>query len=147
MISFKEYSDEIDVACESVELTDEELSQLNEVLDTSARIKKRQQFIRRKARLAVQRKAQSRRLADTGRLRERAKRRARNLLIRRLYQGRSKSQIPLSQRKQVDLKLKKLSRAVTRISSKLIRRVRQEDIARKTKRKLPKFNQSGQVGF
>ncbi len=147
MISFKEYSDEIDVACESVELTDEELSQLTEVLDTSARIKKRQQFIRRKARLAVQRKAQSRRLADTGRLRERAKRRARNLLIRRLYQGRSKAQIPLSQRKQVDLKLKKLSRAVTRISSKLIRRVRQEDIARKTKRKLPKFNQSGQVGF
>lgn len=147
MISFKEYSDEIDVACESVELTDEELSHLNEVLDTSARIKKRQQFIRRKARLAVQRKAQSRRLADTGRLRERAKRRARNLLIRRLYQGRSKAQIPLSQRKQVDIKLKKLSRAVTRISNKLIRRVRQEDIARKTGRKLPKFNQSGQAGF
>lgn len=147
MISFKEYSDEFDTTVESVELTDEELSQINEVLDTSARIKKRQSFIRRKARLAMQRKVQSRRLADTKRLRQRSKMRARNLLIRRLYQGRSRSQIPISQRKQVDLKLKKLSRAVTRISNKLIRRVRQEDIAKKTGRKLPKFNAGGQVGF
>lgn len=147
MISFKEYSDEFDTTAESVELTDEELSQINEVLDTSARIKKRQQFIRRKARLAMQRKVQSRRLADTKRLRQRSKMRARNLLIKRLYQGRSRSQIPLSQRKQVDVKLKRLSRAVTRISNKLIRRVRQEDIAKKTGRKLPKFNAGGQVGF
>lgn len=144
MITFKEYSIEFDEVVESVELTEEEQSELNEVLDSSARIKRRQQFIRRKARISMARKVQSRRLAGTDRLKNRAKVRARNLLIKRLYQGRSRSEIPLAQRKQVDQKLARMKNTVKRISTKLLRRVKQEDIARKTKggsgRKLGKFN-------
>lgn len=148
MLKFKEYSQEFDQVAESVELTDEEMSELNEVLDTSARIKKKQQFIRRSARIAMARKVQQRRFASPERLKLRSKQRARNLLIRRLYQGRTRSQIPLAQRKQVDIRLGRMKGAVNRISQKLIRRVRQEDIARKTRNKsLPKFNAAGQVGF
>jgi hypothetical protein len=41
-----------------------------------------------------------------------------------------------------------MKNAVNRISQKLIKRVRQEDIARKTKnRNLPKFDSKSQVGF
>jgi hypothetical protein len=147
MLNFKEYSQEFDEILESVELTEEEQSELNEVLDTSARLKKRQAFIRNKARITLARKVQARRLADTDRLKKRSKQRARNLLIKRLYQGRTRSQIPISQRAAVDAKLKKMSRAVNRISTKLLRRVRQEDIAKKNKHKLGKFNSAGQVGF
>lgn len=147
MITFKEYSQEFDEVVGSVELTEEEQSELNEVLDTSARIKKRQAFIRNKARISLARKVQSKRLADTSRLKKRAKQRARNLLIKRLYQGRTRSQIPISQRSAVDTKLKRMKNAVNRISMKLLRRVKQEDIAKKNKKKLGKFNSAGQVGF
>ena len=148
MLKFKEYSQEFDLQLESVQLTDEEILQINEVLDTSARIKRRQQFIRRGARVAMARKVQQRRFASPERLKLRSRQRAKNLLIRRLYQGRSRSEIPLAQRKQVDIKLGRMKNAVTRISQKLIRRVRQEDIARKTKnRNLPKFDSKSQAGF
>jgi hypothetical protein len=140
MITFKEYSHEFDDVAESVELTEEEQSILNEVLDTAARIKKKQQFKRRSARIQMAKKIQSRRLASKDRLTARAKQRARNLLIKRLYQGRSRSEIPIAQRKQVDLKLSKMKGSIKRISGKLLRRVKQEDIARKSGKKLAKFN-------
>lgn len=147
MITFKEYSQEFDTEAASVELTEAEQSELNEVLDTSARLKRRQIFIRNKARLKMARKIQSRRLADTKRLQARSKQRARRLLIKRLYQGRTRSQIPLSQRASVDAKLKRMKNSIKRISMKLLRRVRQEDIAKKSKKKLGKFNSMGQVSF
>ena len=132
MITFKEYSQELDELVPSVELTEEEQSELNEVLNTSARLKQRQKFQMRRAKISLARKNQNRRLADTKRLKQRARSRARNLLIKRLFQGRSRSQIPLSQRAQVDKKLAMLKGAVKRISTKLLRRVKQDDIARKT---------------
>lgn len=143
MLKFKDYSKELDEVIETTELSQEELQQLDEVLDTSSRIKKRQQFIRRKARLSLARKMQSKRLATPDRLKARARNRAKSLLIKRLYQGRSRSQIPLSQRAQVDKKLAMLKGAVKRISAKLLRRVKQQDIARKTGRKLGGSSSSG----
>ena len=147
MITFKEYSQEFDVELSSVVLTEAEQSELNEVLDTSARLKRRQIFMRNRARLKMAKKIQSRRLADTKRLKNRSKQRARRLLIKRLYQGRTRSQIPYSQRASVDAKLKRMKGAINRISLKLLRRVRQEDIAKKSKKKLGKFNSMGQVSF
>ncbi|MFZ9472699.1 MAG: hypothetical protein ACO26H_03275 [Sediminibacterium sp.] len=132
MLKFKDYSTQLDEVMQSIELSAEELLQLDEVLDTSERIKKRQQFVRRKGRLALARKIQSKRLATTDRLKARARNRAKSLLIKRLFQGRSRSQIPLSQRAQVDKKLAMLKGAVKRISTKLLRRVKQQDIARKS---------------
>jgi len=132
MLKFKEYSKELDAVIESIELTEEDLQQLDEILDTAARFKKRQSFIRKRARVALARKIQAKRLATPERLKARAKNRAKSLLIKRLFQGRSRSQIPLSQRAQVDKKLAMLKGAVKRISTKLLRRVKQDDIARKT---------------
>lgn len=132
MLKFKEYSSELDATMESIELTPEELQQLDEVLDTSARLKKRAAFKRRSARIALARKIQSKRLATPDRLKSRAKMRAKSLLIKRLYQGRSMSQIPLSQRQQVSKKLAMMKGSIKRISTKLLRRVKQDDIARKT---------------
>ena len=135
MLKFKDYSKELDEVIESVDLTQEELQQLDEVLDTAARLKKRQSFIRRRARIALARKIQSKRLATPERIKARAKLRAKGLLIKRLFQGRTRSEIPLSQRAQVDKKLAMLKGAIKRISTKLIRRVKQDDIARKTGKK------------
>ena len=143
MLNFKDYSKELDEVIETTELSQEELQQLDEVLDTSARLKKRQQFIRRKARLSLSRKMQSKRLATPDRLKARAKNRAKSLLIKRLYQGRSRSDIPLSQRAQVDKKLAMLKGAIKRISTKLLRRVKQQDVARKTGQKVKSSGSAG----
>jgi hypothetical protein len=147
MLKFKEYSEQFDELAESVELTEEEQSELNEVMNTSARLKRRNQFINRKARLKMQRKVQRMRLADSPRIKNRSIRRAKGLIIKRIYQGRSRSEIPLPQRSQVDKKLLQLRSAVNRLSQKLIRRVRQEDQMRHSKGKLKKFNFAGQVSY
>lgn len=143
MLKFKEYSSELDAMLESVELTEEEIKQLDEVLDTAARLKKRQQFKRRGARIALARKIQSKRLATPDRLKTRAKLRAKSLLIKRLFQGRSRGEIPLSQRAQVDKKLAMMKGAIKRISTKLLRRVKQDDIARKTGNKSKGYSSAG----
>jgi DNA invertase Pin-like site-specific DNA recombinase len=143
MFTFKDYSIQLDEVVESIELTTEELQQLDEVLDTAARFKRRQSFIRRRARIALARKIQSKRLATPERIKKRAKLRAKSLLIKRLFQGRSRSDIPLSQRAQVDKKLAMLKGAVNRLSTKLIRRVRQDDIARKSGHKVKGSSTSG----
>ena len=145
MLNFKDYSKELDEVMETTELSQEELQQLDEVLNTSERIKKRQNFIRRKARLALARKMQSKRLATNDRLKARARNRAKSLLIKRLYQGRSRADIPLSQRAQVDKKLAMLKGAIKRISTKLLRRVKQQDIARKTGRKVGGSSSAGAI--
>lgn len=139
MLKFKEYSTELDAVLETVELTEEEQQQLAEVLDTSQRLKRKQAFVRRRARISLARKLQAKRLATPERLKARAKLRAKALLIRRLYQGRTRSEIPLSQRAQVDKKLQMMKGSIKRISTKLLRRVKQDDIARKSgqKRKGP----------
>jgi hypothetical protein len=87
------------------------------------------------------------RLADSPRIKNRSVRRAKGLIIKRIYQGRSRSQIPLTQRSQVDKKLEQLRPAVNRLSLKLLRRVRQEDQMRHTHGKLKKFNFAGQVSY
>jgi hypothetical protein len=147
MLKFKEYSEQFDELAESVELTEEEQSQINEALSTSARLKRRNQFINRRARLKMQRKVQRMRLADSPRIKNRSVRRAKGLIIKRIYQGRSRSQIPLTQRSQVDKKLEQLRPAVNRLSLKLVRRVRQEDQMRHAHGKLKKFNFAGQVSY
>ena len=143
MLKFKEYSTELDAVLETVELTEEEQQQLAEVLDTAQRVKRKQAFVRRRARIALARKIQAKRLATPERLKARAKLRAKALLIKRLFQGRSRSDIPLSQRAQVDKKLELMKGSIKRISAKLLRRVKQDDIARKTGQKAKGHSSSG----
>lgn len=142
MLRFTEYSKEFDTIVDSVELDNEELEQINEVLSTAARIKKKQDFIRRKARIQLARKIQSRKFATKDRLLIRAKKQARAVLIKRIFSGKTRSDIPLAQRAVVDARLSRMKGSVNRIANKLLRRVRQEDIARKTGKKLQKFTKT-----
>jgi hypothetical protein len=143
MLNFKEYSQELDAVAETVELTQEELSQLDEVLDTTARLKRKALFKRRGARIALARKLQAKRLATPDRLKKRSRLRAKGILIKRLFQGRTMSEIPISQRAQVSKKLERLKGTISRVSTKLLRRVKQDDIARKTGKKVSSAGHSG----
>ena len=137
MLNFKQYSEEFDLVTDEIEVTDEELdSILEDRFDMNHRLQKRLSFKRRKAKLRLAKKIQSNRLATPDRLKNRAQQRARNVLIRRFYQGRNRGDIPLSMRRSVDARLANMKSSVKRIAQKLLRRVKLDDIARKTHRKI-----------
>lgn len=138
MQGFKEYSQEFDAEFELTELTQEELVQLDEVLDTSARTKKAQQLRRMKTRVALGRKRAAKRLATTDTLKKRATARARNRIIKRMTQGRGKSSLSYGARQQLDKRLARMKGGIQRLATKLLRQVKQDDIQKlrsKTKSK------------
>ncbi len=128
MQGFKEYSQEFDAEFQLTELTQEELVQLDEVLDSRARLKKAQQLRRMKTRVALGRKRASKRLASSDVLKKRAVVRARNRIIRRLTQGRGKGALSYGARQQLDKRLARMKGGIQRLATKLIRQVRQDDI-------------------
>jgi len=128
MQGFKEYSQEFDAEFQLMELTQEELVQLDEVLDTSARTKKAQQLRRMKTRVALGRKRAAKRLATTDTLKKRATARARNRIIKRMTQGRGKASLSYGARQQIDKKLARMKGGIQRLATKLLRQVKQDDI-------------------
>lgn len=132
MLKFKEYSLEFDAVVESIVLTDEEVTSVNEVMNLNKRLMKQNRIVRRRSRLTLQRKLQNMRVASPKRLNARARQRARRLIIQRLYNGRSRSQIPNAQRAQLDIRLKRMEGGINATSQRLLRRVRQDDRSRKT---------------
>lgn len=137
MLKFKEYSLEFDAVAESIVLTDEEVTSVNEVMNLNKRLIKQNRIVRRRSRLTLQRKLQNMRVASPKRLNARARQRARRLIIQRLYNGRSRSQIPNAQRAQLDIRLKRMQGGIKSTSQRLLYRVRQDDRSRKTKYKNP----------
>ena len=128
MQGFKEYSQEFDAEFNITELTTEEVQQLDEVLDTRARIKKAQQLRRMKTRVALGRKRASKRLATSQVIKKRAIARARRRIVSRLTQGRGKSALSYGARQQLDKRLVRMKGGIQRLATKLIRQVKQDDI-------------------
>ena len=147
MLNFKEYSVQFDTMVESIILTAEELNSIEERVkhththqepaNFNQRILKQNRTVRRRSRLTLQRKIQNMKIASPARLQNRSMQRARRLIIQRLYNGRSRSQIPLAQRKQLDVRMKRMQGGVKSTAYRLLRRVRQDDRSRKTHYKNP----------
>ena len=130
MQGFKEYSQEFDAEFQLTELTEEELVQLDEVLDTRARLKRAQMLKRQKTKVALGRKRASKRLATSSVIKKRAVARARARIIRRLTQGRGKQALSYGARQQIDKRLARMKGGIQRLATKLIRQVKQDDISK-----------------
>lgn len=130
MQGFKEYSQEFDAELALVEFTEEELIQLDEVLDTRARLKKAQSLRRHKAQINIGRKRAAKRLASMDKIKKRALGRAKRRLISRLTQGRGKAQLSYGGRQQLEKRLARMKGGISRLAVKLIRQVKQDDIAK-----------------
>jgi hypothetical protein len=128
MQGFKEYSQEFDAEFELTELTQEELVQLDEVLDSRARLKRAQQFRRSKTKVALGRKRAAKRLASSDKIKKRALARARGRIIKRMTQGRGKAALSYGARAQLDKRLARMKGGIARLAVKLIRQVKQDDI-------------------
>ena len=138
MQGFKEYSQEFDAELSLVQLTEEELIQLDEVLDTRARMKRAQQFRRSKAKVAMGRKRAAKRVANSDTLKKRAVARAKARIISRMTQGRGKQSLSYGARQSIDKRLSRMKGGIARLATRLLKQVRADDRARRQ----PKNNQS-----
>jgi hypothetical protein len=115
---------------ESVESDDAD--QLDEVLNLAQRRKKalKLNIIRKKVELG--RKRALSRPADIKRLKNRAEKEARTMIFKRLSKGLSKDQVPYQRRMEIEKRMSKMTARIQRLAIKLLPKVRQLDVQRRT---------------
>lgn len=106
--------------------------QINEVLTTPQRIKRAQIMKRHRAKIELARKRARGRLASGKKIVDRAMRAARNILRQRVAGKRGASYYDLSpaEKKEIDKQLEKRKKAIKKIATRLIMKVRQKEFAR-----------------
>lgn len=114
-----------------------ETEQLDEVLDASQRMKKKATMRRIKAKLKLGRKRAMKKRADPEKLKKRAARRARSAMFKKLAQGKSKSDMSMSDRKAIEKRLESKKGIIQRMAKKLLPTVRKDD---QTKQRIVRDN-------
>ena len=100
---------------------------LDEVLTIQQRMKKKQVMRRSKAKIAMGRKRAARKMASQDVLRGRAKKQAKNLIIKKILKNRSKADLSYGSRAALEKMVAKRKVAIERIAKKLLPKVRQKD--------------------
>ena len=100
---------------------------LEEVLTIQQRMKKKQVMRRSKAKIAMGRKRAARKMASQEVLRGRAKKQARNLIVKKILKNRNKADLSYGSRAALEKMVAKRNGANDRIARKLLPKVRQKD--------------------
>lgn len=100
---------------------------LEEVLTIQQRMKKKQVMRRSKAKIAMGRKRAARKMASQEVLRGRAKKQARNLIVKKILKNRNKADLSYGSRAALEKMVAKRKGAIDRIARKLLPKVRQKD--------------------
>jgi hypothetical protein len=101
------------------------------VLNVGQRRKRGMQLRRRKSRIKFQRARIMRRFADKGRIQKRAQRGARNMFKKRFAGGKSYSSLSPAQKITVDRRTSKFTKAISRVSKRLVPKLRRKEMQRK----------------
>lgn len=102
-----------------------------EALDMTQRLARSRQFKRNKAKIALGRKRAAKRTANMDTLKKRARKQARNLLLKKLTKDTDKSELSLARRKDLEKRLDKKKNVIDKMARKLIPQVRKIDKERK----------------
>lgn len=145
MLNFKEYNQEFNSILSEVELDESELQVLDEVLDVAARRKKALMLKRYKSRMLLARKIKAKRFPTMQVLKQRAIKRARAKIAKRLTQGRGKGALSYQQRAILDKRIQGMRGGVARLAQKLLRQVRQ-DAQQRLRGKKDKVGKGPSVG-
>ena len=100
---------------------------LEEVLTIQQRMKKKQVMRRSKAKIAMGRKRAARKMASQEVLKGRAKKQARNLIVKKILKNRNKADLSYGSRAALEKMVAKRKGAIDRIARKLLPKVRQKD--------------------
>tara|TARA_R110002072_G_scaffold8071_2_gene42541 strand:- start:11 stop:391 length:381 start_codon:yes stop_codon:yes gene_type:complete len=119
MKSFKEHEAEVN---ESEETT--------EAMTMQQRMKAKATFRKNKSKIAMGRKKASRKLASPEKLKGKANKAARNLIIKRLLKDKDKADLSFSGRQGLEKKVDKRKVAIARIAKKLLPAIKKADRAK-----------------
>ena len=105
----------------------------DEALDITQRRKLAQRMKRNKARIAIGRKRAERKVANLDKLKVRARKSARNMLVKKLTKDIPKSELSYARKKEIEKRLDKpqAQQKIKRNARKLLPKVRQAEIQKK----------------
>ena len=115
-----------------------EFNDANEALTISQRQKRKASFRKNKAKIMIARKKASKKMASPEKLKGRAEKQARNLIIKKILKNKSKNDLSFAARVDLEKKVAKKSAAIKKIAKKLLPMVKKADRAKmKNKNKTP----------
>lgn len=98
-----------------------------EALTIQQRMKKKQAMRRNKAKIAMGRKRAARKMASAEVLQGRAKKQAKNMIIKKILKNRTKGDLSYGSRAALEKMVAKRKVAIDRLTRKLLPKVRQKD--------------------
>jgi hypothetical protein len=103
---------------------------IDEVLSTAQRIKKKQSLRKNKAKIRLGRQRAKRRFASADRLKMRARRAARAVVLKKILKNRDKSDLSYAGRAAVEKQVAKRSRQIDMIARRLLPKVRKKEMTK-----------------
>ena len=104
-----------------------EFAQQDEAMTLATRMKMKAAFRKNKAKILRGRKKAAKKLASMDKLQGRAEKQARNILLKKILQGKDKSDLSFAARQSIEKKLEKKRGAIKRIAKKLLPSVKKAD--------------------
>ena len=104
-----------------------EFAQQDEAMTLATRMKMKAAFRKNKAKILRGRKKAAKKLASMDKLQARAEKQARNILLKKILQGKDKSDLSFAARQSIEKKLEKKRGAIKRIAKKLLPSVKKAD--------------------
>jgi hypothetical protein len=120
MKSFKDHS--ADISEESVDFS--------EAMSLQHRMKMKAAFRKNKAKIALGKKKAAKKLASPEKLKSRANKAARELLIKKMLKDKKKGDLSFSGRASIEKKLEKKKGAIAKIAKKLLPGIKKQDRAK-----------------
>lgn len=108
-----------------------EHASVDEALDVAARRKRAILMKRLAPRIKIAREKAKRRIADLPRLKQRARKHARNLLFKKITKGKGRDEIGMARKKEIEKRLEKMKPRIDRIALKMLPQVRRMEKERK----------------
>ena len=106
-----------------------------EALTMQQRLARARSLKKNKAKIAIGRKKLARKIADMETLKKRARKQARNLLLKKITKDIPKGELSFARRQSIEKQLDKKKAVVDKIAKKLLPKVRQAEIQKKKKSK------------
>ena len=115
------------------------LEYLNEVDSMQTRMKKRAAFRKNKAKILMKRKkAMKKAIMDPKKLKKKANRAARNLLIKKILKNKKYQDLSIGAKKEIEKRLEKKKAAIQKIARKMLPKVKSKELAKVKKRAIQK---------
>jgi|TARA_B110000908_G_scaffold35531_1_gene42596 hypothetical protein len=107
-----------------------EFTDANEALTLSQRQKRKAVFRKNKAKIMIARKKAAKKLASPEQLKDRAVKQARNLIVKKILKNKTKDDLSMSARGELEKKVDKKKAAIKKIAKKLLPMVKKADRAK-----------------